>query len=292
MDLTCPHCRHTVEVAEGESKKCPNCGQVVRQNKPQPAVPQVPHAIPAPTQPNLAAIAATMPKPTDSVAMTSFICSLLFFVPFVTQAVAIIAGLIAILSSRRKEKRVGLAWVGLILGICIAFFWMAVISTVSSQVRMAGWAVPAQNEPDLDAAERDSALFQEMEVIQKAVVAYHSDFRKWPDNIGQLRGPYLAPSYKTPDKLTWNAIPKNTKTTQDWPLLISGEVRHDKEGAELHLPKRIVLRLSGRFDLLTPDETSELLKKYSADSPQPAQPTTSPPATTDSPSNSNSNGSD
>lgn len=157
------------------------------------------------------------------------------------------------------------AVIGLFLGGFAVVGWVLLINRSMSAMtaRTAGWTFPAPAaDADYAAAERVRMLADEMDLIQRAVVAFHRDFRRYPDKLAQIRGPYLADDFTPSNGLTLHFPGKRDTVTQDWPLVISNEVKFDRDGAELKPPRRMMIRVSGRFEFLVPQDADGIIRQF------------------------------
>ncbi len=304
LSLTCPGCRHVVELEEGASKKCPNCRTVVhaplrttppaskpangggsiadgskipRQGEPDsgpttpPGAPATPPTAPgAPTVPvpsSPVASAYTQTSLTRAASVVALVFGLLVFVPLLTQVVAIVAGLYAILRPRKARERVRLAWIGLVLGCTMLCVWILLInwfmSAVSTGPRFT-WP-PPRVALEADAWADTAALRTEMERIYDAAAAYHRDYQRWPEGVDELIGKSLPASFVPSADLTYRPVPESQSLSHKWILIVSKPVQYDSDGAPLAAPHRFVLTLGGKIDLLPAETVAELLASQPQD---------------------------
>lgn len=294
MEISCQHCFHVVDLESEVSRKCPNCGQRVHAprnratggggSQPSESAPgaestasatsgttaeehQAPGVIdfnrlatgavhPVPTPGAVSPEATLKPPHMKPVARLAMVCGLLFFIPFVPQIIAIIAGMVALARKPDVNERRGAAWFGLISGIVFLFAWMVLSVFGISAIAMnpARWAATSQPSDNMDEAERVGFLFDELERLHAKIEAFHRDFHRWPDGARQLAGRYMDASYRLPKELSFRAATKDA--TLDWVVLFSQQVRYNRDGESLTRPQCIVLRLSGKTEMLLPTELS------------------------------------
>lgn len=276
IEVTCPSCRHIVSVEAGAKRKCPNCGDLVWSLPPASATPPttpaaVPRPIAPPTEapsPGATATFVTAPAFVDtaranttvsSTATAALVCGLLFFIPGITQLLAIGLGLFAI-AKRRDNQRVAAAWVGLLMGLVTLAGWVLMFSFATSLTPgVMRWAVPPPTTPTDDTAgERVAKLAGELERLGVKITAYRRDYRKWPPAMEALVGRYLPDAYVLPKEILFRPPVNPENTPGDWVVAYSVELLYDQDGERLSSPHRLVLRLSGRVDLVKREELPEL----------------------------------
>lgn len=265
MNATCPACRHEVETDQGGTGKCRNCGTIVR--PPEPWPPQT-----ADTSPPAAAAPPTGPAPpveeaasTRAASIIALICGLVFFVPFITQVLAIVFASVAIFRRRLPNERVAVAWVGMALAAVTFVGWFAVFRTVASRAASTAgpWvAAPAWNQPGSTTPEdfKPGEWSGIMKTTHDAVSDYYRDFRKWPPDLKTLVGRYLRQDFQLPGELIYRPLPDVETDDQSFVLMVSDETLYDLDNKRLDTPQRLILRLSGKIELLPTDEVEKLLK--------------------------------
>ena len=268
MALTCPECRHVVEVDEAGVGRCPNCGSAVQpqavafsgtaSTPAKPAAPPPTAPTPAPEEPSYLAGPQTQVRAASIVAL---VCGLLFFIPFVTQGLALIFGAFAVFRKRLPKERVAAAWVGIILAVLTLLGWVYAITNLPA-IRTWGPAFgPTWNE----AGSVDNAWLQPsewsdtMERVYRATATYHRDYHEWPASIEDLKGRSLPTGFTLPDELRYRPAPADSQSDPQWILMVSAETLFNLEADELHTRHRVILRLSGKIEVLPTDEVEALL---------------------------------
>jgi hypothetical protein len=279
METTCPSCRHVVDLGEGTPRKCPNCGDVVyppTSLTPPTAAPateaaeaDLPTSPLEPTSPNGVAQPHTRAAP-----VVSFICGLLFCIPFVPQLVGLGVAVFALLRRRRPEERVGLAWAGLVLCLVAVGVWALVVGVARTRMLATGPVVLPPPAPTYtDDVWEASELADQMTRIHQAASAYHRDYNKWPPDIVPLRGRALPAGFRMSPRLTYRPVPPGEAFSMDWVLIVSEPLKFDQDGEPLDQPHRLLLRLNGRIDAHPEAEAQNLLRSQQpdagADSPSP-----------------------
>lgn len=257
MEITCPTCQHVIAVEPGESKRCPNCSYFVRAPSQRAAV--IAGAVPPPGAPR----PVLQPLPSadggvDPVANVAFVASVLFFIPAIPQLVAIVAGLMALLSSRPSKNR-AMAVAAIAIGgttlVAWGFISCMVYVVVTTRMRAVSFPAPVV------ATEwrKTDELALSMERIQQAIQAYRRDFRRWPGRVEVLCGPYLPADFNLDPALRFRAPADPTTTDTRWIVLISKSVIMDRFGNVLDGPHHLVLRLAGNVELLPVQKLREAL---------------------------------
>ncbi len=285
MELTCPECRHVVEVDATEATKCSNCGAMVFAPGRTPSLPSVETTSPPAEPPSTASqpsgstsagedrlqaqgtIPAAMDQPaaptTRAAANVAFVLALLFFIPFVSQVVAIGVGLYAVARKRIPNERVTLAWLAIVLSALVFPCWLLLISTVTSFVSTARtriFTAPPYAQAPLD--ERwmvTSDLSDEMESVFNAASAYRRDFGKWPSSVDILVGKNLPSGFRLSRRLTYRPVPPSETRSFTWVLLVSDELQYYAFGERFETLHRLVLRLNGRVEALPSAQVETLL---------------------------------
>jgi len=276
MEMTCPECRHVVEVDPDQPTKCGNCGASVSApapvGKPQPfQSPEPPAAAtqePAPSAPDVPPVPITR-----AASNAAFVLSLLFFIPFVPQVLAIGFGLFAVSRKRLPNERVTLAWLAIVLSGLIFPCWIVLITSVTSFLSTLGtFTAPPYAQSVLDGNwTAASKLTEEMERVHAAASAHRRDFAAWPRNLDTLIGSNLPHGFKLSHRLTFRPVPPSQVKSTTWVLLVSDELNHDIEGNQLGQPHRLVLRLNGRVEVLPASQVETLLAEQPLEDP-PAEP--------------------
>lgn len=278
--LTCPQCRHVVEVADGAGGKCNNCGAAVRRppppytptyaaTAPQPPSADAPPAASQPQNRQSPAVSAAAGStaghtPTTTVRAASIVClvcGLLFFVPFVAQAVGLAVGAIAVFRRRAENERIAAAWVGITLCLLALVGWTAGLASLT-RIRKAGiftMPTPVYDSSDQPEWHKPMDWATELERLHQAASAYRRDFDRWPSSVADLRGHSLPQSYQLPDDLTYHPVPEGEADRFDRLLVVSEGTYYDREAVRLVNPHRMVLRLSGRIEMLPLDQVDALL---------------------------------
>jgi len=272
MQMTCPECRHVVEVDPDQPTRCGNCGANVSvppapQKPPPVQSPEPPAATtrePAPATPDQPPVATTR-----AATNAAFVLSLLFFIPFVPQMLAIGFGLFAVSRKRLPNERVALAWLAIVLSCLIFPCWILLITTVTSFVSTLGtFTAPPYTQSVLDGNwTATSRLTEEMERVHAAASAHRRDFAKWPRSVDTLIGKNLPHGFRLSHKLTFRPVPPSQAKSTTWILLVSDKVRHDIVGNQLGEPHRLVLRLNGRVELLPASQVETLLAAQPLEDP-------------------------
>jgi len=223
-------------------------------------LPDAPPTEPATTSFGVPVAPSAEATPPNTAAIVSFVFGLLFFIPFVTQVIALVVGCYA-LTTRKERQRVALAWAGITLAGLALLIWTGIFRFATTSVRttftISGAPYTSSEEPeDWQRAETLSAT---VERIQRAAIAYHRDFGAWPQSLEALAGHGLPPGFGVPDGITYRAVPADGDTRRDWALVVSGEISVDRHGNRLPKPHRLVARLDGGIDLLPVDAVAELL---------------------------------
>jgi len=275
---TCPSCHHVVAFTKDQlTRKCPNCGASVslRDCTVPTALPDQPfgeaeQSAPPPNTPAGYAGQAgadaidRMTTPvipvTRTASIVAFIFSLLFFVPFITQLVALVIGLFAIFRPRQDNERVTLAWVGLVISMLAAFAWGLMFSLLipSMQTRITWTVPPYATMPEDEDWQQTADLADTMERIYRAASAHHRDFGNWPDDVETLVGQSLPRGFKMPKILTYRRVPADQVGAFDWILIISEPLRYNRDGELLGLPHRLILRTNGKVEFLPSDKVEAM----------------------------------
>jgi hypothetical protein len=185
----------------------------------------------------------------------------LFFVPIAPQLLAMLFGLHALLR-RRNRERVGLAWVGCIIGFLGLIGWcvVGVVFLNAARMNRAFLAWTALPTPPLDDdADRAAEWEEQMRRIHLAIHAYYRDYRRCPASIERLTGPYLPRDFRLAPGLTYRAMPQGEKLSPDWVLLVSDPTRRDAYGQPIPTPHRLLLRWNGTVDVLPIAEADRIL---------------------------------
>ncbi len=186
-----------------------------------------------------------------------------FCVPFLTQVFGVCFGLFALLRRRLPDERVGLAWVGLLFSIIAIFGWTIVLTLYAIRTPVTTTTIrtwpPPPPVPVLDDLMETSDLSDQMRRIHGAATAHHRDYRKWPDRVEPLVGRALPHGYTMSSKLTYRPVPASEEFSNTWVLIVSDPVDYSEEGEKLDRPHCLVLRLSGKIELLPERDIQQLL---------------------------------
>ena len=280
-----------VEVEPGQSAKCGNCGDRVRAprpgvptDQPPPVDPKAGVGIVPPTTATPAAGVPTGAPPPSTVAepvravtraasTVAFVSGLLFFIPFVTQVLAICAGVYAIARPRRPNERVILAWIGIVIALVALPGWLYVGNLFVTAARTATFTMgPSYRPIQQESWEMTSGLVEQMKRIHRGASAYRRDFGKWPPDVDVLVGQSLPRGFKMPRGLTYRPVPPSEQQSYSWVLIVSDEVRAGPDGELLGQPHRLVCRLGGKVELLPAPQVSVLLNTQRTEI-TPAEPT-------------------
>jgi hypothetical protein len=277
MAFTCPECRHVVEVDEAGFGKCPNCGSAVEpravafSGAPAPvAVPVTPApATPIPTRQEPSYLAG--PQTTVRAAsIVALVCGLLFFIPFVTQGLALIFGAFAVFRKRRPDERVAAAWVGIILAVLALFGWVYVRTLISSMPAWGPAFGPAWNQtgPGDNEWLQPSEWSDTMERVHRATATYQRNYGEWPGSLEDLKGRSLPTGFTLPKELRYRPVPAEHGDDLQWILMVSAETMYNLEVDELNTPQRVILLLSGKIEVLPADEVEALLAEQPLEQPE------------------------
>ena len=203
----------------------------------------------------------------------ALVLSLLFFIPLLTQVAALAVGLVAVCRRRQEHERVTAAWVGIILALGALAAWVFIVPAAWNRARMfslgpmvfPGPLAEDTGEADLDTSE----LKAQLERIHRAVAAYRRDLGHWPANVDSLVGHSLPRGFKLSRQLEYRPPREGGETDWDWVLVLSGVVVQDAEGEALTSPRKLILRLDGRIELLTEDEAKTLCAPHDTNSSPP-----------------------
>lgn len=285
MELTCPECKHIVEVDPTEPTKCANCGAMVSAPGPPPSPPAVETTSPPAEPPSAASqpsgstsaaedrlqaqarIPTAVDQPatptTRAAANVAFVLALLFFLPFIPQLIAIGVGLYAVARKRLPNERVTLAWLAIVLSALVFPCWLLLISTVTSLVSTARtriFTAPPYAQAPLDESWMvTSDLSEQMERVFNAASSYRRDFGKWPSSVDILVGKNLPRGFRLSPRLTYRPVPPSETRSFTWVLLVSDEVHYDLSGEQFETAHRLVLRLNGRVEVLPNAQVQTLL---------------------------------
>ncbi|UCF34743.1 MAG: hypothetical protein JSV78_05450 [Phycisphaerales bacterium] len=274
MEATCPECRHLVQVDETGSGKCPNCGSIVRPFR-APFTGEPGASAPQGVQPSAAvdasdhqpsALAEVQPT-VRAASVVSLVCGLLFFIPFVTQAIALLFGVVAVARRRLPNERVAAAWVGMILAIATVVGWVCLIDLFRSSPTWGPAFGPTWAESEYDAGDwmKPAQWEETMERVYQAARSYHRDYGEWPASVDAMKGRTLARDFTLSPELTYRPVPDGRQDDPQCILMFSAETFFDVEGEELTAPHRLVLRLSGKVELLPSAEVEALVTDDASD---------------------------
>ena len=277
--MTCPGCRHVVDVPSGQTIKCHNCRTKIA----APSDFDAAHETPAPSTPPPTAmtpplvpppvgdqsVAATMPlgspdtgdaRTQSTAGIVTLVFGLLFFIPFITQVIALVVGCFALVT-RKDSQRTTLVWVGMTVAALALIGWVAFFGTVRMSFRttFVGRGMPYAQSGAQPEWERTDRIVATMERVQRAALAYHRDFGEWPDSPESLAGHRLPQGFKTPEDLTYRPVPATWRNRLEWVLIVSSELTVDREGEALREPHRLLARLDGSLDLLPAGEVNAIV---------------------------------
>lgn len=276
MEHTCPSCRHVVPLGAGGTGRCPNCGEIVvapaaqRAGAPSaapgpadapPVQPPGREARPVPAPPRL-----TLPpeRPVRAVSIVALVCGLLFFLPFVPQALAVVFGLVAILRRRLPRERLAGAWVGLVLGCVAMAGWLVTCAWTRSTAFTATFAGfgylsgPRGAVEDEAEAAKAEEWATRMERAARAVNDHRRDFRKWPASLEEMGGTLLPADFKLPPALRYHAPPEG-HAPPDWVLLSSDPVLYDRVHEKLDSPHRLTIGIDEKLKCLPAEDVQAAL---------------------------------
>lgn len=281
MELTCPHCRHVVAIAPGGAGRCENCGtKLAARTAPSPppaaaapakAEPAPPTTAPPPgAPPQRPAVHATAPteRPTRAAAIVALVCGLLFFIPVVPQAAAILFGAIAVFRRRLPNERVAAAWVGLLFGLAALAGWFAMYSWINSPTftrgfRGMGYWTPPPPQADERAAAQPGEWAELMERASKAAADYHRDYRKWPANVQAMVGiGFLPAGFELPEAVIYHRPPDGlSPLPADWVLFSTAPTSYDRVQEPLPKPHRLVVGADGIVHVRPADEVEAAIAR-------------------------------
>lgn len=257
MEITCPTCQHVIAVEPGESKRCPNCSYFVRAPAERAAV--IAGAVPPPGAPR----PLLQPLPSadgtrDATANVAFIASVLFFIPVIPQLVAIVAGIIALVGTRPKKNR-SMAVAAIAIGgstlIAWGFLSCMVFGLLNARMRTLSFPMPVVATD----WRRTDELATLMGRIQQAIQAYRRDFRRWPDRMEVLCGPYLPSDFTLDPALRFRASTDPAGSDTRWIVLLSKPVSMDRSGNALDGPHHMLMRLAGDVEMLPVQDVRDTL---------------------------------
>ncbi|MFQ5490972.1 MAG: DUF4190 domain-containing protein [Phycisphaerae bacterium] len=128
--------------------------------------------------------------PSQKMAMASLVCALLFCIPVVPQALAVILGLIALL---RGAQGRGVAVAALVIALLVAGGWAVLLrSTImrgSTTITATPWAGPGSPGPSPQVDQ--GKIMSDLEQIGLALNAYVRDMGQWPDKLETMVPTYL-----------------------------------------------------------------------------------------------------
>ncbi len=275
MEETCPYCRHVVSLPPKDANRavrCGNCGATLPRPEARFAG-VVPAAASLPSKPLSAAFA--MPSQPDGLGVASLILGMVFFIPVLTQVLAIALGaasLLRRLAAHPRRAQSTAAWVGVVLGVFFLLVWaylgmrlIALRRTVVTMPMPPYIATPYTSAAgvDIDLQAESQAMHRALDRVSVAIRRYRNDYRHWPHRTEDLASLYL------PDSVAVLLVPRGAQAVpQLW--MVSGldpdadppdrivaysvQVQYDLEGKTLSAPHRWVLRLDGRIELVPADE--------------------------------------
>jgi hypothetical protein len=193
----------------------------------------------------------------------AFVMGLLFFIPFLTQFGGIISWAVAVFRLRLPNERVALAWVGLVMSLVALFAWALgtyLLYNAGPGVAAPGWIPPPAAAPQLiDEMDLTQSWADKMSRVHKAANDFRRDYRRWPSSMDKLIGAYLRSDFALPEGFAYRPVPSSAQTSTDWILLVSTPVRYDMNGVRVKNEHCLILRLSGKIELLPVPEVEALL---------------------------------
>jgi len=216
-----------------------------------------------------------MPSQPDGLGVASLILGMVFFIPVLTQVLAIALGaasLLRRLAAHPRRAQSTAAWVGVVLGVFFLLVWaylgmrlIALRRTVVPMPMPPYIATPYTSAAgvDIDLQAESQAMHRALDRVSVAIRRYRNDYRHWPHRTEDLASLYL------PDSVAVLLVPRGAQAVpQLW--MVSGldpdadppdrivaysvQVQYDLEGKTLSAPHRWVLRLDGRIELVPADE--------------------------------------
>lgn len=283
VEVTCSACRHVVEVEPGRPGKCGNCGATVGGAPPFSAPAEVAWGLDAvppgpPTTPPghdepgpgfAAGEAAALAGPvavTRTASIVAFVCALLFFIPIVTQVVAITAALFAVVRARKPGERRALAWIGLAVAVLILPAWIFLIGLMNTSIattRAFIWVPPTAVATTTD-LNKTSELADEMKRVARAAAAYRRDFDRWPQDVAALVGRSLPRNFRLAPELTYHIVPDSMARDNTWILLSSSELNNGMDSEALDVPHRLLVDLVATVSLVPATEAASTLATQQA----------------------------
>jgi hypothetical protein len=212
-------------------------------------------------------VAEPTPIKVRAASIVCLVCGLVFFVPFVTQAVGMVAGAIAILRRRLTNERVAAAWVGITLCALGLIGWTAAISALRSMKGTGLFSMPTAMPAVDNEWSKPGDWKTELETVYRAASAYHRDFNRWPASIDDLGGHSLRKGYPLLKELTFHPVPEAEALNFDRLMIVSDVTQYDQDANDLLRPHRMVLRLGGTIEVLPAEEVARLL---AAQTPAPS----------------------
>jgi len=290
MAMLCPKCRHPVHEPEiGSSRpRCPNCGHRLSPDiGPAAAVPGVPAAPPGPVPAGAS----------EGWAVASLVCGLVFFVPVVSQILAIVFGAVAL---RRLHRRPGqstarvMAVIGMTCGLLAGLMWgwigitfypffrtgpVATVPATPGPVAL-GYAsyTGVANAPQNRSGRVTEAKAKMKEVLQ-GLTEYRQDHRRWPQTLDDLIPTYLETATlhlenfdvfgrQTKPVADTEGLVRYVRPPSDVPesekkriLLYSMRFEYDDEGQQVESAKRWVVWTNGRIELMEEQGVAQALQQ-------------------------------
>jgi hypothetical protein len=199
-------------------------------------------------------------------AIASLVCALLFFLPLVTQILAVCFGALALVRMGKSGGRRGLAIVGITLGLLLGAGWGALLSGLGAWQPGGGGMATGYigtgyyGSPDQDRqAERSELIKSGLESISHAVSAYRRDMGRWPEDLGELVPTYLSQALLdrvdpdgAPEPMRLIVLVADVDPRADRPdriVAYSVPVTCDHTGKSFGSPRRWVLLLNGQIEI-------------------------------------------
>jgi len=256
--ITCPSCRHSIEVppdVDPQSVKCANCGaRVPGAAEPTSVTTFTPQATAGETP-------GTRPSAS---AITALVCSLIFFIPLVTQVLGLAFGVYALTRRSAKDRARGAAWAGIVLSLLIGAGWTLLLVNFSTTLTggfrgtpYGGyWRGPTGHRETNECIARRTKIQSALEALDPALAAYRRDMGRWPQRLDDLTPTYLRESIldsidrdRTPTAarlVTFLADLDPAHDSLDKVVAYSVRLDCDDFGEKLNQPQRIVLLLGGQ----------------------------------------------
>ncbi len=266
MELTCPQCRHvvTLDDAPAHQPRCHNCGATIPAPPADGPTPAGPTSA-APGNGAVQAVAPVGPPPGSGVAVAALVCALLFFIPLLPQAAAVVLAVYALVQLRSTEGRRAAAWAALILGLFVGAGWLLLVigglraAFTGGAGYGTGYVVgPYAASATLEVHEgRLARIRNGLERIGAAVTAYRRDIGRWPQTLEDMVPTYLSnavlddvdPERASTERRLITLVPgvDPLGDPPDTIVAYSARVTIGESGEQLAAPRRWVLLLNGEI---------------------------------------------